>query len=54
MRKKPMTPQVRHATHEVIIRAGRGPHPGELYCKKCRKHVQWVSQQQYQQLLKDK
>jgi len=52
MKKKPVPPQVRHAQHETLVRAGRGPHPGELWCVKCSKHIQWITQQQMATLQK--
>jgi hypothetical protein len=48
--KPPVTPQQRHHTHPVIIRPGRGPHAGEIYCVQCKKHVQWLTQQAYNSL----
>lgn len=49
-RKPRKTPQQRHHTHPVIVRPGRGPHPGELYCVQCEKHVQWLSRTHYTSL----
>lgn len=40
------TPQERHAQHDVEVRAGKGPHPAQLWCTRCRKHVQWITQAQ--------
>lgn len=39
-----------HSQHPVQVRAGKGPHKGELYCVKCGKHIKWLSQQHYTNL----
>jgi hypothetical protein len=44
--KMPPTPQQQHRTHPVEIRAGSGPHAAQLWCTRCRKHVQWITQAQ--------
>ena len=40
------TPQQRHAQHQVEVRPGSGPHPAQLWCRQCQRHVQWITQAQ--------
>ena len=54
MKLSRIPPLERHATHETQVRAGSGPHSGQLWCVKCRKHIQWITQTQYQLLLNTK
>jgi len=50
MKRKPVPPQVKHAKHETEVRSGAGPHAARLWCVKCNKHIQWISQSQLQVL----
>lgn len=49
-KKKPQPPQVRHARHPTELRPGAGPHAARLWCVKCNRHIQWVSENQAQQI----
>ena len=49
--RKLLTPQQKHQNHHAIVRPGRGPHAGQLFCVKCQKHIQWLSQRDYEFLL---
>ena len=56
LQRVPLTPdEIRHLhdTHAVEVRAGKGPHAGELYCMQCKKSIQWLSRQDYEFLLKE-
>ncbi len=46
MKRKPVPPQQRHADHPVEVRTGTGPHVAQLWCQRCRKHIQWITQAQ--------
>jgi len=46
MKRKPVSPQEKHAQHPTEVRAGAGPHAARLWCVKCRKHIQWITQAQ--------
>jgi hypothetical protein len=46
MKPKPLTPQQRHARHPAEVRPGAGPHAARLWCVRCNKHIQWISQAQ--------
>lgn len=48
--KKPRTPQAKHANHPTELRPGVGPHAARLWCVQCRKHIQWVSKIQSDQI----
>ncbi len=54
MSRKPTPPLIKHAKHETQVREGRGPHPGQLWCVKCKKHIVWLSQRDYDTLTKGK
>jgi hypothetical protein len=41
-----------HSDHETELRPGSGPHAGRLWCVKCSKHIQWITQQQMATLQK--
>jgi hypothetical protein len=43
----------RHLTHQVEVRPGKAHNAGELYCTECQKHIQWLSRQDYEFLLKE-
>jgi hypothetical protein len=45
-KKKPQTPQQKHARHPVEVRDGRGPHAAQLWCVRCGKHIQWITRSQ--------
>ena len=49
MKRRTQTPQQRHHNHPAEVRPGRGPHAGEIYCVKCNRHIQWISQAQLEQ-----
>jgi hypothetical protein len=42
-------PLVKHADHQVEIRAGKGKHFGQYYCIDCDKWVAWISGPEYYQ-----
>ena len=42
-----------HDTHAVEVRAGKGPHVGQLYCVECQKWIQWLSPRDYEFLIKE-
>ena len=44
--KRLRTPAERHALHDVEVRPGKGPHPAQLWCRRCQKHVQWITRAQ--------
>jgi len=46
MKKPRQTPQQRHADHPVEVRTGTGPHAAQLWCQRCGRHVQWITQAQ--------
>jgi hypothetical protein len=46
MKKKPQTPQQRHRDHPAEVGPGAGPHAARLWCRQCRKHIQWITQAQ--------
>jgi len=48
--KKRLTPQQRHADHPATVMPGHGPHAARLWCVRCRKHIQWISQRDYEQI----
>lgn len=55
-RRKKLTPeQIKHLhdTHPVEVRAGQGPHAGQLYCVQCQKWIQWLCRSDYEFLLKE-
>ena len=33
----------KHTHHQMELRKGSGPHPYQLWCTVCNKHVQWIS-----------
>ena len=40
-----------HDSHEVsALRVYDSPHYGELRCRDCNKHIQWLSKTDYQQI----
>ena len=43
----------RHDSHAVEVRAGKAHNAGELYCTECQKHIQWLSRQDYEFLIKE-
>jgi hypothetical protein len=45
-KRRPTPPQIRHAQHPVIVRPGAGPHAARLWCLRCSKHIQWITQTQ--------
>jgi len=47
MKRKSKPPLEKHAKHQAEVRAGSGPHPGQLWCVKCNKHIVWLGQKQY-------
>ena len=46
-------PLKKHSNHQIEIRQGQGPHQAQYWCKKCNKHIAWISKTDYQ-LLKDR
>ena len=43
----------KHDTHAVEVRPGKAHNAGELFCTECQKHIQWLSRQDYEFLLKE-
>lgn len=43
----------RHLTHPVEVRPGKAHNAGQLFCVQCQKHIQWLSRQDYEFLLKE-
>lgn len=48
LRKKSPRARTRpnHDDHETELRPGSGPHAARLWCVKCNKHIQWITQAQ--------
>jgi hypothetical protein len=44
MAKKKYDPTNKHLTHPAEVREGKGPHAGQLYCLKCKKHIKWLTE----------
>jgi hypothetical protein len=45
--------QDRHLTHPVEVRPGKAHNAGQLFCIECQKHIQWLSRQDYEFLLRE-
>jgi hypothetical protein len=43
----------KHDTHPVEVRPGKAHNAGQLFCVQCQKHIQWLSRQDYEFLLKE-
>jgi hypothetical protein len=41
----------KHDQHPVEVRPGKAHNAGQLFCVECQKHIQWLSQQDYDFLL---
>jgi len=37
-----------HTNHEVEVVEGRGPHAGEIRCRQCVIHIQWLTKKHYE------
>ena len=44
--------KIDHTYHEMLILPGKGPHAGQIKCKECGSHIQWLSQKDYAMLTK--
>ena len=49
-KKKKIRIKVDHSEHEMLILPGKGPHAGQLKCKECNSHIQWLSAKAYADL----
>lgn len=36
-----------HMKHIAEVRAGSGPHAGELFCLECQRHIVWLTAEEY-------
>ena len=43
----------KHDAHQVEVRVGKAHNAGQLFCTECQKHIQWLSRQDYEFLLKE-
>jgi hypothetical protein len=43
MAKKKYNPTVEHLNHPAEMREGRGPHPAQLWCMRCNRHIKWMT-----------